>query len=171
MFSVSPLSTVTVTPLDTLMSMLSVTPSSVEFPVAVRDEPLALVTVPFLILPLVARFHEPVEELSVRVELLLSSVPVRFTVPPLRVQVVPLFSVKLPPRFKVPLLTLMVPVLLQVPPVVKVVPLTFIVPELLQVPALGERLMAPVVDSMVPELVIGEMMFIVVEAVSARMVP
>src|SRR5438045_259139 len=120
---VRPFITVTTTRLDTLMSMLSVTPSSVEALVAVNVALFALVIVPLRIFP-PFRFQFPVEELIVRVELVLVNVPVKFTVPPVRVHVPrPLVETE-PPRFNVPLLTLIVPVLDQLAPMLNVPPLT-----------------------------------------------
>ena len=69
-------------------------------------------SVPLFIVP-PARFHEPVVASRASVVPVLSSVPVRFTVPPVRLNVPRPASVKLPPRFTVELVAVIVPVLLQ----------------------------------------------------------
>ena len=91
----------------------AVTPSSVP-PALVKTSsapPLAEY-VPFLMVPL-ERFHEPVAVFNASVVPVLSRVPTRFTVPPLRVNVPRLATVKEPPRFTVLSLALMRPALLQ----------------------------------------------------------
>src|SRR5205085_7886218 len=105
-----------------------VTPSRMLVPVLVRVAPPLELMVPPVIVPL--RFHEPVVELPIAsVALVLVSVPVRLTVPPLRLIVPRPDVVKLPPRFNVPLLTLIVPLLLHVPARFNVPPLTVVVAE------------------------------------------
>ena len=78
------------------------TPLSVGLPVGISVAPSLSVMVPPSIRLL--KFHEPVEAFRVRLRLSLFSVPVRLTVPPLRLYV-PVGVVKVPPRFRVPLLT------------------------------------------------------------------
>jgi hypothetical protein len=107
----------------------SVTPSNVNPPVCVKNEPLEVVIVPPVILPPDARFHPLV---SVNIDPVLFSVPVTFTVPPVLVIVPKPDVLNVPPMFSVPLLTLIVPLLLQEPPKANVPPLTLIAPLLLK---------------------------------------
>ena len=79
--------------------------------------------------------QEPPTALSTNTALLLLRVPVKFTTPPLRLRVPRLANVKLPPRFTVALVALIVPVLVQLPPKVRVeLAATFTVPPLPQPP-------------------------------------
>src|SRR5712664_1103299 len=118
-------------------SLLAVKPSSVPpLLVNTNSAPPASLSVPFLIVP-PTRFQEPVVAVRARVLLVLSSVPVRFTVPPERLKVPKPAVVKLPPRFTVEVLSVIVPVLLQTPepePRFSVAPVPVIVDVLLQVP-------------------------------------
>jgi hypothetical protein len=92
--------------------------------VATNVDPPLLTTDPLLIVP-PERFQLPVVASRVSVLALLLSVPVTFTVPPVRDRpgklIPPVLNV--PPRFKVALLVVMVPaVSLQAPPNDSVVP-------------------------------------------------
>jgi hypothetical protein len=96
-------------------------------------------------------FHDPVVvPLSVSVEPVLSSVPVKLTVPPLRDHVPSPEVVNEPPRFNVPAVTLIVPVFLQLPETLTVAPETLIVPVFVHPPTLGVRLHVPVDAVRVP---------------------
>src|SRR3954471_8157473 len=85
------------------------------------------VTVPFLIVAASLTLHDPVEvdPIVKGVELLFKSrVPVKFTVPPLRLQLAAdVSTIKVPPRLTVPPLTVILPLSLHVPPILAV-PLT-----------------------------------------------
>ena len=93
-----------------------------------RSAPPAHVTVPPVIVP-PARRHVPVVAVSGSVAPVLSRLPVRFTVPPLRAKFGRLIPavVNVPPRFSVELVTFIVPAFAHVPPVVTVAPLAVIV--------------------------------------------
>src|SRR4051794_36922870 len=91
-----------------------------------------------------SRFHEPVLASSASVVPVSSSVPTRFTLPPLRVKLPSCTSVNRPPRFTTLLVALIVPPLLQAllelldwSPRFSVAPLALIVEPatLLQVPS------------------------------------
>src|SRR6516225_7455097 len=135
-FSVRPLVTVAPELFVRSRSLLNVTPFNVPLLVKVSSAPPASVTVLLRSVP-PTRFHEPVLAVKPSVVLVLSSVPVRLTVPPERVNMPNAAKVKLPPRLTVALVAVMVPVLLQalLPlPRPSVPPLAVMVPLLLQVP-------------------------------------
>src|SRR4051794_36580834 len=85
--------------------------------------PLVLTVPPFIVPP--ATFHVPV--VASRFRAVLLSVPVMLTVPAvlgLRVNVPISALAKVPPKLRMPPVTLIVPELCQVPPILKVPPVT-----------------------------------------------
>ena len=112
-FNVKPFTSASKWLFEIVMSLLSVTPLNVPpLVVVMNDEPSANAMVPPTTVP-PSRFHEPVVASSVRVSPVLVSVPVTFTVPPVRVIVPKSELSKLLPRFNVPPSILKVPVLVQ----------------------------------------------------------
>src|ERR1043166_5514617 len=142
----SPLAMARLFELPMLTSLPSVTPDKVP-PLATNCAPPVAVTVPPLIVPDTS--HEPVAASNVNPPL---SVPMRFTVPPVRLNTPKPACVKLPPRFTVPLVALMVPVLFQLLPKVSVEVSAVIVPLLPQVELLMFTV-HPLVATSAPELV------------------
>ena len=149
-FNVNPLITVRKWPFKIVMSLLSVTPSNVPpLLVDTSDEPSANATVPPTTAP-PFKFHEPVVALTTRSVLV--SVPVRLTVPPVRL-IVPMSSwVKVPSRFSVELFTVTVPSLSQSSSRVSVESVAEIAPVLVHVALLSVSV-APLMASAVPLLV------------------
>ncbi len=134
------------------MSAFMVTPSSVP-PAVVKiiSAPALVVTVPPTIFP--RRMNQlPVVASSVSPDVFVR-VPVRFTVPPVRL-IVPRFGgVKLPPRLTVPPASSIVPVFAQLPANVRVAPLEArSVPVLVQFEAATVRVPPPS-ESISPSLV------------------
>ena len=115
-FNSRPFVTLSDCPLPIVTSELSVAPSRVP-PPAINCAPPLAVIVPPRIVPPVATVTEPLVASSANVDPVLSSVPLRLTVPPVPSNVPKPANVKVPPRFSVPpLLALKRPLLLQFAP-------------------------------------------------------
>ncbi len=126
-------------------------------------DPLANCTVPPLITP--KKFHDPVAAFNVSVEPVFVSVPLRLTVPPVRLIVPNPEFVKFPPRLSVEFVTLIVPVFVQLPPRLSVELVTVIVP-VLPVARLFTANVAPLVACAVPVLtnvLLGEIVSVMPE--------
>ena len=109
-FNVKPFTSASKWLFEIVMSLLSVTPLNVPpLVVVMNDEPSANAMVPPTTVP-PSRFHEPVVASSVRVSPVLVSVPVTFTVPPVRVIVPMPAVVKEPSSSSVELSMFSVPV-------------------------------------------------------------
>ncbi len=152
---------------DTVRSLLSVTPL-VNVPLVLSVlkssvEPFANCTVPPLITP--KKFHDPVAAFNVSVEPVLVSVPLRLTVPPVRLIAPNPAVVKVPPRLRVEFVTVMVPVLVQLLPRFSVESVAVIVP-VLPVARLFTANVAPLVACAVPVLtnvLLGEIVTVMPE--------
>src|ERR1035438_5179485 len=125
-FNTNPPCTVRLAPLTALPTSntpLTVTPLNVPL-LTTNDAPLVVRTLPPRTLPPLSTHEPELAPSNTSVVLVLFNVPVRFTVPPLRVNAPRLASVNAPPRFTVAFVTLMAPALAQLPFKVSVDPLS-----------------------------------------------